>query len=176
MNTAQLQCLLECALRDSCTKFLGVYAADRIPTRLQHYPCCLIANTDPHNRRGQHWVAMYAASPTRVEFFDSYGMPPEVYTSLRIRFAIPTYNTQSLQSFLSNVCGHYCVYFLCARVYHNASFSDVCLAPLRLHRRVRDSRMRVFVNALRSRIPCCRPCVLACRSSQCCRPKHRSTQ
>jgi hypothetical protein len=175
MDTTQLQCLLECALRDSGTRFLGVYAADLIPTRLRDYPCCLIANTDPHDRRGQHWVAMYASSPTRVEFFDSYGMPPEVYASLRIRFAIHSYNTQPLQSVFSNACGHYCVYFLCARVYDSSSFLDVCLAPLRLHRRVRDRRMRVFVNALRSRIPYC-PSSCVCSGSQCCRPKHRSTQ
>ena len=35
--------------------FLGVFASNELPT----YPSGLIANTDPNNKPGQHWVAMF---------------------------------------------------------------------------------------------------------------------
>jgi hypothetical protein len=36
----------------------------------------LIVNTDPHNKPGSHWVAIYGDGDGHTEFFDSYGKPP----------------------------------------------------------------------------------------------------
>ena len=38
--------------------FLGVFSCDRLPI-VSQLPCSLIMNTDPHDKPGQHWVAIY---------------------------------------------------------------------------------------------------------------------
>jgi hypothetical protein len=172
MDTAQLDCLLRRALSDSNVKFLGVFPADRIPQSSARYPSCFVANVDPHDMPGQHWIACFLPNSRTVRFFDSYGLPPSCYPALDLppqcRVIV---NTSNLQSPHSKVCGHYCVYFLCATAYKVSDFSGVCTAPLRYHPSVRDRRIRRFVEALRARIGTCVPCVPACGSRQCCRAK-----
>lgn len=113
MNTAELLNLLHCALGSSQVRFLGVFAADRIPKAIAKYPACYILNTDPASEPGTHWVAVYHDSASApVEFFDSYGDPPQKYGFELKRYV---YNVHSLQSEVSDVCGHHCVYFLCQR-------------------------------------------------------------
>ena len=51
----------------------GVFPRDKLPI-VNKYPSGLIANTDPHDQPGTHWVAMYFISPWESEFFDSYGV------------------------------------------------------------------------------------------------------
>ena len=85
---------------------------------IKHFPTCLIANTDPTNKPGKHWVAMYLESPGVCEFFDSYGRAPagtfacflQNYTS------DVNFNAIRIQGPLSNSCGPYCIYYLCARI------------------------------------------------------------
>ena len=55
--------------------FLGVFASNELPSKIPSYPSGLIANTDPNNKPGQHWVAMFLEE-SKEEFFDSYGLPP----------------------------------------------------------------------------------------------------
>lgn len=55
-----------------------VFPGDKLPT-INTYPAGLIANTDPQDQPGMHWVAMYFDSPHESEFFDSYGFSPETY-------------------------------------------------------------------------------------------------
>ena len=56
--------------------FLGVFASNELPSKIPSYPSGLIANTDPNNKPGQHWVAMFLEEG-KEEFFDSYGLPPQ---------------------------------------------------------------------------------------------------
>lgn len=95
--------------------FLGVFAADQLPTlESVPRPSGLIVNSDPFSKPGTHWLAMYYGADGQDEFFDSYGKPPTAYHStwddhlnLGYRF-----NRTSLQSDTTSVCGHYCVYYL----------------------------------------------------------------
>jgi hypothetical protein len=172
MDTAQIDCLLKCALRDSDATFLGVFAADHLPKRIRTYPSCYVANIDPHDRAGQHWVACFLPSPNKLEFFDSYGLPPESYAELQLaRLPQTDVNPECLQSLYSTACGHYCIYFLCARAYGAATFTETCSAPLRLHPCIRDRRIRKFVSVLRTNLRVCMPCRRLCGSVQCCRAK-----
>ncbi len=68
---------------------------------------------DPFGKPGSHWVAIFAASPQRVLYFDSYAQVPrgEILTFLR-HFPKITINDFVVQSVISSVCAHYCVYFL----------------------------------------------------------------
>ena len=55
--------------------FKGVYARNKLPRRL-NVPSALIGNTDPVDRPGTHWVALYIDANSRGEYYDPTGRPP----------------------------------------------------------------------------------------------------
>ena len=65
--------MMQDPVTSSC--FLGVFASNELPSKISTYPSALIANTDPCNKPGQHWVAMFFPDEeNKEEFFDSYGL------------------------------------------------------------------------------------------------------
>jgi len=119
MNARQIAAVLR---KDPKTKayFQGVYPSDQLPIKIAHYPAAFVANVDPKGRPGSHWCAFYFTQDQQGEFFDSYGFKPEYYTKAFQEFLDNncsrwTYNHQGLQSLTSNVCGHYCLYYLLQR-------------------------------------------------------------
>jgi len=117
MDTHQLRRILS-----RCPCFLGVYASDKLPTRIRKYPSCFVANVDPSTLAGSHWVAFYITSPTKLEFFDSYGHAPEYFEGPLAKFSSKfqhvTFNSVPLQSSKTAVCGQYCVYYLLCKCRH----------------------------------------------------------
>jgi len=98
--------------------FLGVFAADQLTFSPSKRPSCLIANTDPTNLPGQHWVVIYFDAHGNAGYFDSYGrQPSSVFASFMQKNSkkIHVYEKR-LQSNDTYVCGMYCVYFLYYRV------------------------------------------------------------
>ena len=75
--------MMQDPVASSC--FLGVFASDQLPSKISTYPSGLIVNTDPIDKPGQHWVAMYFPNEGE-EFFDSYGFPPSFYTNRFTKF------------------------------------------------------------------------------------------
>lgn len=119
MNTRQITKVLE---KDPVTKlyFQGVFPSDQLPSSILRYPAVLVANVDPHEKPGSHWCAFYFTQDQKGEFFDSYGLKPEDYVCTFNDFVKRnskewTFNHQRLQSLDSNVCGHYCLYYLTNR-------------------------------------------------------------
>ena len=63
--------------------YLGDYSHDHIDVdhilkglcKQPSSPAAVIVNSGNENTKGEHWEAIYI-SPSRVEFFDSYGLPP----------------------------------------------------------------------------------------------------
>ncbi|KAL6423085.1 hypothetical protein ACFW04_010516 [Cataglyphis niger] len=53
----------------------GVYPADRVP-RVWTRSTAIVANTDEHNRPGEHWVAFFLDEHGSATYFDSYGISP----------------------------------------------------------------------------------------------------
>lgn len=98
---------------DISRNFLGVFAADMIPWQEfnRRNNCHLIANTDPANMPGQHWVVM-AKKNGKASFFDSYGMRPsehnQSWRALDGRHA----SKLDLQQYESDVWGDYCLLFM----------------------------------------------------------------
>lgn len=92
----------------------GVFPSDKLPViHTYMYPSALIANTDPHDQPGTHWIAMYFLSPHESEFIDSYGFPPETYDMDGYIVRENTYyNDKPLQGVNSDVCGDYCLFYL----------------------------------------------------------------
>src|SRR5580765_963748 len=97
--------------------FRGVFACDKLPRSIS-YPSAVVANTDPADKPGQHWVAFLFNERGEGEYFDSYGLPPinsplfKFLTRNSVRIKC---NPIQLQGFTSDVCGQYCIAFLASR-------------------------------------------------------------
>ena len=93
----------------------GVFLRDRLPV-INTYLAGPMANTDPHDQPGTHWVAMYFRSPRESELFDNYGFPPQTYNmDSYILREVTYYNHKPSQGLNSNVCGDYCLLYLIQR-------------------------------------------------------------
>ena len=99
----------------------GVFPRDKLPI-VNKYPSGLIANTDPHDQSGTHWVAMYFISPWESEFFDSYGFPPDTYgMDGYIERDVTRYNNKPFHGLTSDTCGDYYLFYL----FHRARNVDM---------------------------------------------------
>lgn len=119
MNTRQIIAVLQA---DPLTRsqFQGVFPSDSLPNQIQRYPAAFVANVDPQGEPGSHWCAFYFTQDQKGEFFDSYGLKPDDYSQAFQDFITKNsvdwiYNQRDLQSLDSNVCGHYCLYYLLNR-------------------------------------------------------------
>ena len=115
MDTIQLNLVLR---KDRYMRgiFQGTYPSDKLPKCVSSYPALFIANVDTNEKPGSHWVAFYFTKDKEGEFFDSYGLSPSNYTRTFTRFLNNnsnewTFNSVTLQSMKSKVCGHYSLYF-----------------------------------------------------------------
>ncbi|KAF8791612.1 hypothetical protein HNY73_006453 [Argiope bruennichi] len=106
--------------------FRGVFASDTIPILKEK--SAIVVNTDTSSEPGSHWLAFYLESDN-LEFFDSYGNPPEFYGRLFHDFvshySSVFWNSTPMQSFMSNVCGAYCIYFILKRCQGKSLYSIV---------------------------------------------------
>lgn len=89
--------------------FQGVFSVDTLPEK----PRLLVCNTDPATWPGEHWVAIFADSKRRGEYFDSFGRkPPAVLERYMNEHCIDwVYNARQLQSVVSSYCGFYCCFY-----------------------------------------------------------------
>ena len=97
--------------------FDGVFPCDKLPQTIQ-YPCAVVANTDPSNEQGEHWVAFHFDNEGNGEYFDSYGRPPEnnsLFAFLVNNSVTCKCNSVPVQGLNSEVCGQYCISFLAQR-------------------------------------------------------------
>jgi hypothetical protein len=79
----------------------------------------MVVNTDPSDKPGAHWVAIYINADGVVDYFDSYGQAPQVPAIAEwIERQSPpdvNVNSQTLQSLVSAACGQHCIHFLIVR-------------------------------------------------------------
>ena len=124
----------------------GVFPRDKLPI-VNKYPSGLIANTDPHDQPGTHWVAMYFISPWESEFFDSYGFPPDTYgMDGYIERDVTRYNNKPFQGLTSDTCGDYCLFYLFHRA-RNVDM-DAIQAKFRSHdTQWNDAQVATFVHS-----------------------------
>lgn len=114
----------------TCIRYLGVFPSDFTPyhqllsSNDRSLISFCIVNTDPASEPGQHWVAFFrSGKEAPLEFFDSYGEPPETYgfplnsSNLNSNITSPIkFSSRLLQDYGSSVCGHYCILFLYIRL------------------------------------------------------------
>ena len=87
-----------------------------------------------------------------VEFFYSFGLSPDAYVELMVRFLDDnsmmtrevTYNNVQLQALDSDACGHYCILYGVARSLGD-TFHDVVSEMKTL---TRDNTIKFIVNTL----------------------------
>ncbi len=110
MNGDQIDTFLKELCGDD---FQGVFSCDTLPSK----PRLLVCNTDPHDKPGTHWIAIYVDDKGYGEFFDSFGMPvPTVFKQYMDKHcSYWTRNRRQLQSVLSRFCGHYCCLYVSYR-------------------------------------------------------------
>ena len=120
MDTSQLKCMIECDVVLQGT-IIGVFAADRLPTKLPPAPFGFIANTDIDSKPGRHWCAFFCNLKGHVDFFDTYARTPGQNSHHFRRWldtnanSVQTNHVQ-IQSDTSLVCGLYCILFLHQRL------------------------------------------------------------
>ncbi|KAL3116544.1 hypothetical protein niasHT_009952 [Heterodera trifolii] len=59
--------------------YLGCFPCDKLPNKINKYPSALVANNDPSNKEGTHWIAMFIVDDKTVYYFDSFGLIPNRY-------------------------------------------------------------------------------------------------
>ena len=58
--------------------FRGVYPIDRLP-KATKFPAALIANTQPSNQDGEHWVSFYLLSEREGDYLIPMAIPQAVW-------------------------------------------------------------------------------------------------
>ena len=103
-------------------RWLGTYARDQIPShKTEKRPFALVVNTDVAAEPGEHWLALYAPRYYfKIKMFDSFGLPPNIYSFDPSLFH---FSSRCIQSFDSKVCGHYALWFIYFRS-RNYSFEN----------------------------------------------------
>ena len=130
---------------------VGVYVdGEQIPSS-SSFPTLFIANVDTSEKPGSHWVAFYFTKDQKGEFFDSYGLSPSNYTGTFSSFSNNnskgwSFNSVTLQSINSKVCGHYCLYYALFRC------RNICMSTI-VHRFLKINNVMIFLlNALSKNI------------------------
>ena len=156
------------------TRCLGVFPADYSPAidddddKVHHV--AWVMNTAPSDHPGMHWVAYYHNSSSRrkPEFFDSVGLAPDTYGLPSGEMVAPR---EGLQSLDSNVCGQYCVFYLCQRS-RGLSPSQVISVLKSLSSTNVNERERLLIDycaalSRRSMHSSCSDCNQCCTSPRC---------
>ena len=119
MNYQQINAIIKMD-QTATSQHGGVFPSDGLPTYIFKRPRFFIANTDPHNKPGRHWVAFYFPKRGPAEFFDSGGRPPSKVHRNFTKFLKKhtkryVYNKRKLQSVGSNACGPFVMYYVMHR-------------------------------------------------------------
>ena len=117
MNTFELARVMHMA-----PNFYGVVPCCEIEQFKKHDVVGLIVNTDPHDKPGQHWIALYKKGKM-LNFFDSFGREmqefTEPFTSIMKDFASDCKvesNKIQYQNNFSDSCGRWTLYYILSRI------------------------------------------------------------
>lgn len=114
MNSLEISKILK-HHHKSRTSYVGCFPSDMIPL-IKKYPASIVLNTDDSSSPGTHWVAIYCPNSYTVEYFDSYSMKPnENIAQFLSKFQKVVTSNKPLQDVFSDVCGHFCIYFIINR-------------------------------------------------------------
>ena len=171
MNTIQITRALKQDPTTSKT-FCGVFPSDKLPQTIEKYPCGIVANTDPNDKPGEHWIAMFISfeqkgSSKKGSFFDPLGKSPEFYGTSFTNFLDKHcdawgFNSRKLQSdmvsclwrilfvlFISKVTGTYSLNKIVHVFNNNTLIIDAMVSQfVKNHFKVIDNRLYVNHNQI----------------------------
>ena len=130
----------------------GVYPSDLLTKQIGFKrPKGYIANTDPSNKSGSHWVSFnFPREEEIVEFYDSYGLLPSFYTPYFSHFIkengkhLLRSNVDS-QGLFSDVCGYYALGYLHMRSKGRSMSSIINSFPVN-SKNTNDKKIAEYVN------------------------------
>ena len=103
-------------------------------------PAAVIINSGNENTKGEHWEAIYI-SPNRLEFFDSYGLPPIQDGTSKLldllsdkQWVCNHQPVQDIMDMTSRACGQHCLYYIMNR-YHKPELNLEDLIKSIYHKR-----------------------------------------
>jgi len=111
MNSKQIDDVLRAKCRG---QFYGVFPIDKLPRVLvAERPLILVCNTQPHDRVGEHWIALSISDKSVGYYFDSFGRRPprEIELFMNRNCSKWSFNDRQLQSAASRFCGQYCLFY-----------------------------------------------------------------
>lgn len=119
MNTLEISKLLS-THPVTAKVYVGTFPSDMMPRCILKRPAICVANSDPHNLGGQHWLGFYLSDVCDdvVDYFDSYGNKPSDPTFisfLQRNGDVCVYNNKLMQDFTTDSCGMFVCLFLLFR-------------------------------------------------------------
>jgi len=127
MDSYQLFCTLRYFFEYTDVKKVYVIAANEMcAVSFDTLPIIICQNDQNKNQAGSHWVCYYVyryRSKIFAEFWDSLGKN-NLHYGLEFPFPILKYNSFVLQANNSDICAHYCIYFLWKRA-HGQDFEKI---------------------------------------------------
>jgi hypothetical protein len=106
---------IESILHPTCTKFIGVFSANTLPTKLlEQNTFSIVCNFSKAGETGSHFVSIISL-PDRVLYIDSLGLPCPVQEicSFLMQLKKPLFtNSKQVQASASKFCGFYCILFV----------------------------------------------------------------
>ena len=112
MDSSQISHLLS-----NNSLFGGVYSCDTIP-KTDERPIAFVVNTHEITSPGEHWQVILLVDNHKIEFFDSFGFPPDVSFICDYIDDNATdwcYSSKTLQHPHKQSCGMFCVSFIQCR-------------------------------------------------------------
>ena len=98
-------------LHGTDVRWLGTYAGDQIPP-LEHErrPIAPVINSDVPAGPFEHCLVLdEPRGSSKIEMFDSLGLPPDLYS---LDQSLIQFSTCSIQALNTKVCGHYALLFI----------------------------------------------------------------
>jgi hypothetical protein len=117
--------VIDRVLRRNCGIYRGIFACDELPN-ITMRPSVVVVNTDRASQPGRHWICMYFGEGGYGEYFDSFGLQPNIMFEryMNIHCYAWTFNKKQMQSLISRFCGHYCIWY-CIMKFRNVSLKDI---------------------------------------------------
>ena len=99
--------------------YSGALPCDKLPrSQYREDKQAFIVNTDPHDKPGTHWIALWTDGE-ECELFDSFALPLRAYTDstplvqwLERHYLRIEANARSVQAVTSQTCGYYALFYL----------------------------------------------------------------
>lgn len=119
MNAASLLALLQ-SDKETRNSFFGIAWADS-KFKISKFPASVIFNTDKYKGKGIHWCVTNFVDRHNCEYFDPFGLPPNVPNSHNF---IPVllenskniqFSSKQVQDINASTCGFHCAYFIFLR-------------------------------------------------------------